>query len=83
MLYDTASPAQTLEQDVLGVINAPLLALDGHPLIGTGAIGNGFAFAQQEIEHTPTTLATGFTQVETSSPPTSSHHRPSRRFRPR
>ncbi|MGA9362550.1 MAG: PE domain-containing protein [Mycobacterium sp.] len=59
----TASPAQTLEQDVLGVINAPFLALNGRPLIGTGAIGNGFAFAQQEIQQTPTTLATGFTQV--------------------
>ncbi len=59
----TASPAQTLEQDVLGVINAPFLALTGHPLIGTNAIGNGFAFVQQEIPQTPTTLAAGFTQV--------------------
>jgi triacylglycerol lipase len=41
----TAGPAQTLEQDVLGVI------------------GNGFAFVQQEIRQTPTTLATGFTQL--------------------
>jgi triacylglycerol lipase len=59
----TASPAQTFEQDALGVINGPFLALNGRPLIGTGAIGNGFAFAQQEIQQTPTTLATGFTQV--------------------
>jgi triacylglycerol lipase len=47
-----ASPAQTLEQDVLGVINAR-----------TGAIGNGFAFVQQQIQQTPATLATGFSQV--------------------
>jgi triacylglycerol lipase len=59
----TASPAQTLEQDVLGVINAPFLALTGRPLTGTNAIGNRFAFVQQEIQQTPTTLAAGFTQV--------------------
>jgi triacylglycerol lipase len=59
----TASPAQTLEQDLLGVIDAPFLSLAGHPLIGTRAIGNSFAFVQQEIQHIPTTLATGFTQV--------------------
>ena len=35
----TASPAQTLEQDVLGVINAPFLALNGRPLIGTELSG--------------------------------------------
>jgi triacylglycerol lipase len=58
-----ASPAQTLEQDVLGVINAPFLALNGRPLIGTRAIGNGFAFVQHEIQQTPTALATGFNQV--------------------
>ncbi len=59
----TVSSAQTLEQDVLRVINAPFLALTGRPLIGTRAIGNGFAFVQQEIQQTPTTLATGLTQV--------------------
>jgi PE family len=32
-----ASPLQTLEQDVLGVINAPTEALLGRPLIGDGA----------------------------------------------
>jgi triacylglycerol lipase len=58
-----ASPAQTLEQDVLGLMNAPFLALTGRPLIGTRAIGNGFAFVQQEIQQTPTTLAAGVTQV--------------------
>ncbi len=59
----TAIPAQTLEQQLPGVINAPFLGLTGRPLIGTGAIGNGFAFVQQEIQRTATTLATGFTQV--------------------
>ncbi len=59
----TASPAQTLEQDVLGLINAPFLALNGRPLIGTGAIGNGLAFVQQEIQQTPTARAAGFTQL--------------------
>jgi PE family len=34
-----ASPLQTLEQDVLGPINAPFLALTGRPLIGNGANG--------------------------------------------
>ncbi|WP_139830841.1 PE family protein, partial [Mycobacterium paraense] len=34
-----ASPLQTLEQDVLGVINAPTEALLGRPLIGNGADG--------------------------------------------
>jgi hypothetical protein len=33
------SPLQTLEQDVLGVINAPTEALVGRPLIGNGANG--------------------------------------------
>jgi hypothetical protein len=33
------SPLQTLEQDVLGVINAPTEALLGRPLIGNGANG--------------------------------------------
>ena len=46
----TAGPAQTLGQDVLSVI-------------GTRAIGNGFAFVQQEIQQTSTALATGFTQA--------------------
>ncbi len=32
-----AGPAQTLEKDVLGLINAPFQALTGRPLIGTGA----------------------------------------------
>ena len=56
-----ASSVQTLERDVLGVINAPLQALTERPLLGTGATGNGFAFGQQGIRQTPTTLATGFT----------------------
>ena len=34
-----AAPLQTLEQDVLGPINAPFLALTGRPLIGNGASG--------------------------------------------
>src|SRR5215475_13147907 len=34
-----ASPLQALEQDVLGVINAPTEALLGRPLIGNGANG--------------------------------------------
>jgi triacylglycerol lipase len=63
VLAFTFSPAQTLQQDVLGVINAPFLALTGRPLIGTNAIGNGFAFVPQEIQQTPTTLAARFTQV--------------------
>ena len=41
-----ASPLQTLEQDVLGVINAPTETLVGRPLIGNGinaAAGTGHA----------------------------------------
>ncbi|MCV7088725.1 PE family protein, partial [Mycobacterium interjectum] len=34
-----ASPLQTLEGDVLGVVNAPTQALLGRPLIGNGADG--------------------------------------------
>ncbi|MEK0765620.1 PE family protein, partial [Mycobacterium ulcerans] len=34
-----ASPLQTLEQDLLGVLNAPTQALLGGPLIGDGADG--------------------------------------------
>src|ERR1700704_3225661 len=34
-----ASPLQTLEQDLLGVINAPTNALFGRPLIGDGTNG--------------------------------------------
>ncbi|SPM31289.1 PE-PGRS family protein PE_PGRS58, partial [Mycobacterium terramassiliense] len=34
-----ASPLQTLEQDILGVINAPTQALTGRPLIGNGTNG--------------------------------------------
>ncbi|ORA76768.1 PE family protein, partial [Mycobacterium malmoense] len=34
-----ASPLQTLEQDVMGVINAPTNALLGRPLIGNGTNG--------------------------------------------
>jgi hypothetical protein len=34
-----ASPLQTVEQDVLGAINTPFLALTGRPLIGNGANG--------------------------------------------
>jgi hypothetical protein len=34
-----ASPLQTVEQDLLGVINAPTEALLGRPLIGNGADG--------------------------------------------
>jgi PE family protein len=34
-----ASPLQTVEQEVLGPINAPFLALTGRPLIGNGASG--------------------------------------------
>jgi triacylglycerol lipase len=63
VLAFTVSPAQTLEQDVLGVINAPFLALTGRPLTGTNAIGNGFAFVQHEIQQTPATLAAGLPQV--------------------
>ena len=33
----TANPAQTIQQDVLGLINAPFLALTALPLIGNGA----------------------------------------------
>ena len=35
----TANPAQTIERDLLGLINAPTLALFGRPLIGNGASG--------------------------------------------
>jgi hypothetical protein len=35
----TANPAQTIQQDVLGAVNAPFLALTGRPLIGNGANG--------------------------------------------
>lgn len=34
-----ASPLQSLERDALGAINAPLRALTGAPLVGTGAAG--------------------------------------------
>jgi hypothetical protein len=34
-----ASPLQTIEQDLLGVIKAPTEALFGRPLIGNGANG--------------------------------------------
>ncbi|WP_156772276.1 PE family protein, partial [Mycobacterium sp. 1245805.9] len=34
-----ATPLQTIEQDILNVINAPSLALTGRPLIGNGANG--------------------------------------------
>jgi len=34
-----ASPLQSVQQDVLGPINAPFLALTGRPLIGNGANG--------------------------------------------
>jgi len=34
-----ASPLQTVEQDLLGAVNAPSLALTGRPLIGNGANG--------------------------------------------
>ncbi|WP_373143324.1 PE family protein, partial [Mycobacterium marinum] len=34
-----AAPLQTVEQDLLGVINAPTQALLGRPLIGTGTNG--------------------------------------------
>src|SRR5215472_2027170 len=33
------SPAQSIQQDLLGVINAPFLTLTGRPLIGNGANG--------------------------------------------
>jgi PE family len=33
----TANPAQTVQQDLLSLINAPSLALTGRPLIGNGA----------------------------------------------
>src|SRR6516162_10093614 len=33
----TANPAQTLQQDLLTAINAPILTLTGRPLIGNGA----------------------------------------------
>jgi hypothetical protein len=35
----SVSPLQTVQQDVLGVVNAPTLALIGRPLIGNGANG--------------------------------------------
>src|ERR1700756_2514479 len=35
----TANPAQTIQQDLLGLINAPSLGLTGRPLIGNGANG--------------------------------------------
>src|SRR6516164_199991 len=34
-----ANPAQTIQQDLLNLINAPFLALTGRPLIGNGANG--------------------------------------------
>src|SRR5246127_5922406 len=34
-----ANPAQTVQQDLLNLINAPFLALTGRPLIGNGAAG--------------------------------------------
>src|ERR1700744_914377 len=41
-----ASPLQTLEQDVLGVINAPTETLVGRPLIGNGGNGGSGAAGQ-------------------------------------
>ncbi|WP_156763750.1 PE family protein, partial [Mycobacterium sp. 852002-50816_SCH5313054-b] len=38
-----ASPLQTLEQDLLGAVNAPTQALLGRPLIGNGANGTTVA----------------------------------------
>src|ERR1700758_5169240 len=35
----TANPAQTIQQDLLGLINTPSLALTGRALIGNGANG--------------------------------------------
>ena len=35
----TSNPAQTIEQDLIDLINAPSLALTGRPLIGNGANG--------------------------------------------
>src|SRR5215472_14977768 len=35
----TANPAQSIQQDLLGLINAPFLALTQRPLIGNGANG--------------------------------------------
>ena len=35
----TANPAQTIRRDLLGLFNAPTLALFGRPLIGNGASG--------------------------------------------
>ena len=34
-----ANPAQSIQQDLLGLINAPFVALTGRPLIGNGANG--------------------------------------------
>src|SRR6202020_1777954 len=34
-----ANPLQTLEQDLMSVVNAPSVALTGRPLIGNGANG--------------------------------------------
>jgi triacylglycerol lipase len=42
---------------------AALENLPGAPGEFARAIGNGFAFVEQEIQQTPTTLANGFTQV--------------------
>ena len=36
-----ASPLQTVQQDLLNVVNGPTEALLGRPLIGNGANGNG------------------------------------------
>ncbi len=38
-IAETAGAAQTLQQDVLALVNAPALALLGRPLIGNGANG--------------------------------------------
>src|SRR5215469_8899837 len=35
----TANPAQSIQQDLLNLINAPFLALTGRPLMGNGANG--------------------------------------------
>ncbi len=61
-----ASPLQTLEQDVLGVINAPTQALLGRPLIGDGAAGTATHPTEQTADCCSATAASATT---TAPPP--------------
>ncbi len=58
--YHTSASATVAQ---LGPWGQALESLPGLPGEFARAIGNGYAFVQQEIQQTPTILATGFTRV--------------------